>query len=162
MVEQNDYSAVTEEKGENGYVTGLQVDSDDEDVMDEEIDLEEDEGESDEENDVNDEDDEDDEDMEDIESSESEWEGIESEEETSEIEVLTEINTARNSSQPPFMKAINRSDLVIFVLDARAPDASRSLELEQYAEKKEKSSIFVLNRAGISSNDFTKHRINSS
>ena len=158
--DQNRVSTVSEENGENGYVTGLQVDSDDEDVMDEEIESEEDEGESDEENGVDDEEDDDNEEMDDIESSESEWEGIESEEEISEVEVLTEINTARNSSQPPFMKAINRSDLVIFVLDARAPDASRSVELEQYAEKKGKSSIFVLNRAGISSVEIANNRIN--
>jgi len=82
-VEQIGFSTVSEEKGENGYVAGLLVDSDDEDVMDEEIDLEEGDGEIDEENDVDDEDDDKDEEMEDIESSESEWEGIEYEEETS-------------------------------------------------------------------------------
>ena len=130
--------------------------------MDEETGSEGDEGDTDEENGIDDEEDDEDEEMEDIESSESEWEGIESEEETSEIEVLTEINTARNSSQPPFMKAVNRSDLVIFVLDARAPDASRSLELEQYVEKKGKSSIFVLNRAGMSSVESANNRINPS
>ena len=149
VAEKNGVSTVSGENEENGYVVGLQVDSDNEDIMDEEIGSEEDEEESDEETGSDDEDDDEDEEMDDIGCSESEWEGIESEEETSEVEVLTEINTSRNSSQPPFMKAINRSDLVVFVLDARAPDASRSVELEQYAEKKGKSSIFVLNRAGM-------------
>jgi nuclear GTP-binding protein len=141
-----------ERKEASGFVAGLQVDSEDEEVLEDEIDSNEEE-ESDDDDDGEDYeidgDDDEDEEM-DVESSDSEWEGIESEEETSEIETLTEINTIRNSTKPPFIQAINRSDLVIFVLDARAPDSTRSFDLEQYAEKKGKSCIFVLNRAGIS------------
>ena len=136
-----------ERKEATGFVAGLQVDSEDEEVLEDEIDSSEEE-ESDGDDDEIDGDDEEDEEM-DVESSDSEWEGIESEEETSEIETLTEINTIRNSTKPPFIQAINRSDLVIFVLDARAPDSTRSLDLEQHAEKKGKSCMFVLNRAGI-------------
>jgi nuclear GTP-binding protein len=146
---------VNENEDHDGFVVGLQVDADDGEILDDESDSEEDddeesdEGEDDDDHQDDDGDDDDDEEMEDVESSDSEWEGIQSEDETSEVEILTELNTFRNSTKPPFIQAINRSDLVIFILDARAPESTRSLDLEQYAEKKGKSSIFVLNRAGM-------------
>ena len=148
----------------NGYVAGLQIESDEEDVLDEDIseegeerdeeayedgsedDLEEEE----EEDDDDDDDDDDDEDevMEGVETSESEWEGIDSDEDISDIDTLTQTNTTRNSKKPDYIRAILRSDLVLFVLDARAIDLTRSLEVEDYTEKKAKESFFVLNRAG--------------
>lgn len=143
-----------EVQGENGLVRGLQVDSEDE-MLDEGEDMSEDEEEWEEDSADEDGEDEDSEDedaeMDDLESSESEWEGIQSEEEEhfSDIDELTEVNTARNSAKPPYLKAMLRSDLLIFVLDARAPNISRSFELEQWAQKKGKECIFVFNRAGI-------------
>ena len=141
----------------NGYVAGLQIESDEEDVLDKDI-SEEDE-ESDEEayedgseDDLEEaeEDDDDDEDelMEGVETSESEWEGIDSDEDISDIDTVTQTNTTRNSKKPDYIRAILRSDLVLFVLDARAIDLTRSLEVEDYTEKKAKESFFVLNRAG--------------
>src|SRR5204862_6206545 len=125
----------------DGFVTGLQVDADDGEILDDEgnsekdYDEESEEGEGEDDDDDDEDDDVEDEEMGDVESSESEWEGIQSEDETSEIETITELNTLRNSSKPPFIQAINRSDLVMFVLDARAPESTRSLDLEQYAER---------------------------
>lgn len=132
----------------DGFVMGLQVDSDDdmEELSDEED--YEDEDEEDEEDEENEDEDEDEDDEMAEATSDSEWEGFNSDAEVSDVETLTEANTARNSKQPLYIKAINRSDLLIFVLDARAPNLSRSLETEQFAEKKDKECMFVLNRAG--------------
>jgi nuclear GTP-binding protein len=137
-------------KGENGFVPGLQVDSD-EDVMDgseEEVLSDEEEEEFDDDDDEDEGEEDDDDKMVDAESSDSEWGGIESDDEVSDVETLTQVNTFRNSTQPPYIKAIVRSDLLIFVLDARAPDITRSLEIEAFAVQKRKQCIFVLNRAG--------------
>jgi hypothetical protein len=141
----------------NGYVAGLQIESDEEDVLDE--DISEEAEESDEEayedgseDDLEEEEEEDDGDedevMEGVETSESEWEGIDSDEDISDIDTVTQTNTTRNSKKPDYIRAILRSDLVLFVLDARAIDLTRSLEVEDYTEKKAKESFFVLNRAG--------------
>jgi nuclear GTP-binding protein len=123
----------------NGLKMGVQIDSDDE-MMEEDEEEEDDEGDEAEE--------------EDAESSEG-WEGIpglDSEEEpldVSDVELLTEINTERNSSRSPHMEAIDRSDLLVFVLDARAPEATRIPHLETWAKLEDIDAIFVLNRAGI-------------
>jgi GNL3L/Grn1 putative GTPase len=134
---------------ENGFTKGIQIDSDDEELMEEESDMEEDSEMEDDDDEEEDEDDsEDEEDLLDS-TSESEWPGIDSESETSDIETLTQHNTARNSKPPLYQKAITRSDLVIFTLDARCPSLTRSLDTEKFAKKKGKSCLFVLNHAGI-------------
>lgn len=147
-------------KGEekNGYVAGLQIESDEEDVLDQDISEEDEESDEEayedgseddlEEEEEDDDDDDEDELMEGVETSESEWEGIDSDEDISDIDTLTQTNTTRNSKKPDYIRAILRSDLVLFVLDARAIDLTRSLEVEDYTEKKAKESFFVLNRAG--------------
>jgi hypothetical protein len=150
-------------EGGEGFTAGIQIDDDDEEIMDGESDSEDEDEESmseeeDDDEDMDDEEDDDDDDDEEdgdaIESSESEWQGIESDDgqEIADLDSLTEYNTMRNSSwsSPLYMKAIRRSNLVIFVLDARAISMTRSFEMEDYAKKKGKDSIFVLNRAGAS------------
>jgi hypothetical protein len=133
----------------------LQADSDDEELLDENCEeyfSAEDEESADDEDDVEDDEADKDEEMDDdddAESSESEWGGIESEEEVSNVETLTQLNTARNSRQESYIKEIKRSDLIIFVLDARAPLVARSLDVEQYIDKEGKKCIYVLNRAGM-------------
>jgi nuclear GTP-binding protein len=141
--------------GTNGFLKGVQVDSDEEVDEDELMEEDDEEGESEGEEEAEewededqDEEDEEDEEMIEDESSDSEWGGIESDEEVSDVDILTLMNTARNSKVPPYVKAITRSDLLVFVLDARAPEITRSLEIEDFAEKKSKNCIFVLNRAG--------------
>jgi hypothetical protein len=149
--------------GGNGFAAGIQIDDDDEEIMEGEFNSEDDDEEpmSDDEDTEDDEEDDDEEDDEDdeedgdaIESSESEWQGIESDDgqEIADLDSLTEYNTMRNSSwsSPLYMKAIRRSNLVVFVLDARGITMTRSYEMEDYAKKKGKESIFVLNRAGAS------------
>jgi nuclear GTP-binding protein len=149
--------------GTNGFLKGVRVDSDEEvdeeELMEEDYD-EEESGEDEEVEEWEDEDDEDEEMIEE-ESSDSEWGGIESDEEVSDVDVLTLMNTARNSKVPPYVKAITRSDLLVFVLDARAPEITRSLEIEEFAAKKSKDCIFVLNRAGKFSHHKSNRRINS-
>lgn len=152
-------------KGGEGFAAGIQIDDDDEDILDGESDSEDEDEESMSEEDADDDDMEDEEDDEDeddenggdaIESSESEWQGIESDDgqEIADLDSLTEYNTMRNSSwsSPLYMKAIRPSNLIVFVLDARGITLTRSFETEDYAKKKGKESIFVLNRAGPSSN----------
>ena len=146
-------------EGKIGYIAGLQIESDEEDVLDEDISEEEEEsdeegyedGYEDEPLEGEEDDDENDEDevMHGVETSESEWEGIDSDDDISDIDTLTQTNTTRNSKKPDYIRAIIRSDLVLFVLDARAIDLTRSLEVEHYAEKRAKESFFVLNRAGM-------------
>jgi nuclear GTP-binding protein len=143
-------------EGEEGFVAGIQLGDDDDEIMDgkfdsdegdEEFDSEDDDDDDKEEEDTEDNEDEDD----GLERSESsEWEGIESDtdDQITDVDSLTELNTMRNSAKPLYVKAINRADLVIFVLDAKAVELTRSPELEAYAEKKGKPSIFVLNNAG--------------
>ena len=155
--------------GENGLVKGIVVDSDEgefkdevhepgieseeEEEEDDDDDMDDDEdedGDGDEDNDEVEED-EDDDLMDDIESSESEWDGIESDQEISDLDMLTETNTNRNAKKPGYVKAILRSNLIIFVLDARCPDLTRSIELENFALKKGKECMYVLNQSGIRS-----------
>jgi len=135
---------------ENGFVNGVQLDGEDEIDEAEMSDFDEDEDEDFEDEDEDDEEveEEDDEAMDDLESSESEWEGIESDLEVSDVDLQTQVNTARNSKPPAYVKALLKSDLVIFVLDARAPSYTRCLDLEFLADKKGKKSMFILNRAG--------------
>jgi len=137
----------------DGYVAGLQIDpEEDEAILDEDISEEEDSDEEEYENGDEEEEELDeynsDEAMEGVESSESEWDGIESDEDISDLDQLTQTNTLRNSKKPEYIKAILRADLVLFVLDARAIDLTRSLDTEKYAKKKAKEAYFVLNRAG--------------
>jgi nuclear GTP-binding protein len=154
VVEGGEWNGVGNGNGEtNGFEKGIQIDSDedlDEELMDDE---EEEDEESEEEDDEEgesweDEDEEDGEEMIEDESSDSEWGGIESDEEVSDIDIQTLMNTARNSKVPPYVKAITRSDLLIFVLNARAPEITRSPEIEEFAAKKKKECIFVLYKAG--------------
>ena len=134
------------------YKVGVQIDDDEEEEsMEGEFGSEDEEEDENDDEDMDDEEDED----EDPQSSESEWEGIDSdaEDEISDVDSLTELNTMRNSAKAPYLTAINRADLVIFVLDARAVNLTRSPQLEAYTEKKGKALMYVLNRAGISSSD---------
>jgi hypothetical protein len=135
---------------ENGFTKGIQIGSDDEELMEEDSDMEEDSEMEDDDEDEDEEDDDEDEDEEDLldSTSEAEWPGIDTESETSDIETLTQHNTTRNSKPPLYHKAITRSDLVIFILDARCPSLTRSLDTENFANKKGKDCLFVLNRAG--------------
>ena len=136
----------------NDFKVGVQIDdNEEEESIEGEFDSEDEEEDEDDEEDMDDEEDE----GEESRSSDSEWEGIESdaEGETSDVDSLTELNTVRNSAKPPYLTAINRADLVIFVLDARAVNLTRSPQLEAYTEKKGKALMYVLNRAGISSSD---------
>lgn len=141
----------------SGYVAGLQIDSEeDEEILGEDMSEDEDSDEEEFENGDEDDgfeereegDDDEDEVMQGDESSDSEWEGIDSDEDISDIDHVTQTNTARNSKKPDYIRAILRADLVLFVLDARAIDLTRSPDIERYAEKKAKQSFFVLNRAG--------------
>jgi len=140
-------------KEENGFVKGIQLNGEDY-VDEEEMSEFEEESDKDEDDDMENEIDEEEEEDEegtydDLESSESEWEGIESDLELSDVDLQTQVNTARNSKPPAYVKALLKSDLVIFVLDARGPTYTRCLDLEFLADKKGKKSIFILNRAGI-------------
>jgi len=143
----------------NGLKVGLQVDSDDETTKEEDSDMSYEEGsDEDEEYLEEDEDVEEDDDGAAIEDNEeSEWEGIPSTPsedgngEISDVDELTELNTARNSAPPPHLKAMNRSDLLIFVLEACAPEATRLPDVEAWAQKKGKDALFVLNGAGTHS-----------
>jgi hypothetical protein len=142
------------------YVAGLQIDSEEDDeILDEDMSEDEESGEEEFENGDEDDsfeeeegeegdDDDEDEVMQGVESSDSEWEGIDSDEDVSDIDHLTQTNTARNSKKPDYIRAILRADLVLFVLDARAIDLTRSPDIERYAKNKAKQSFFVLNRAG--------------
>jgi len=157
--------ALNPENDKGGLKLGLQIDSDEEIIEDgeEEVEPSEEEEEDVEASEEDDNMEYEDEDLEDEDtdeemdnSSSSEWEGIQSSSEAeaeegliSDIDMLTELNTSRNSAPLAQLKAMNRADLLIFVLDARAPDISRSPELEAWALKKGKEGMFVLNRAGI-------------
>jgi nuclear GTP-binding protein len=151
--------------GTNGFLKGVQVDSDEEvdedELMEEDDEDEESEGEEEAEEWEDEDQDEKVEEMIEDDSSDSEWGGIESDEEVSDVDILTLMNTARNSKVPPYVKAITRSDLLVFVLDARAPEITRSSEIEEFAAKKSKNCIFVLNRAGTFSRHESNRRINS-
>ena len=143
-----------------GYVRGIQIGDEDEEMSEdeEEYDSEEDEDEDmDEDEEDDDEDEDEDEDEEFDTASESSWNGIAGDSSPSEtdlsdsdldVDTLTTKNTTRNSQLPLYMKAINRSSLIVFVLDARCPNITRSPDLEQLIQKKDKKCIFVLNRAG--------------
>jgi len=142
-----------------GFKAGLQVDDDSEaEISGEEEQMEEedyDEEDMEEEGDEAEDDEDGEEDNADEgemdEDSESEWEGIDSTEEVEEIadiDTATQTNTERNSKQPEYVTAMSRSDTVIFVLDARAPDVTLSLEAQDIAQKKGKPDLVVLNRAG--------------
>ena len=152
-VNQREPSNGGENGGETGFVAGLQIDSDEEEVWDEDMSDDEEEsdeevGESVDEEDLLEEEDDENESMGEVESSDSEWEGIDSDENISDIDAVTQTNTSRNSKKPDYLRAILRSDLVLFVLDARAINVTRSPEVEEYAGRKAKESFFVLNRGG--------------
>lgn len=145
---ENEFEEInTEDLLDDDAVENL-TDLDDEDDYDDMEELEGDESEEEPTDVDDDDDDDDDDDQDDLESSESEWEGIASGEEITDVDELTASNTDRNAKQPPTNKAILKSDLVAFVLDARAPNVTRSLETEKLADTKGKTSIFILNRAG--------------
>jgi len=138
-----------------GYVEGLQIDSEDEMIEGKEEESEDEDEDMEDEavDEWDDEDDEDDEDDVSITPSESEWEGIQSNDDNDgsvidDIDQLTELNTFRNTKPPPHMKAMARSDILIFVLDARAPDITRARDIELWAAEEGKNCIFVLSNAG--------------
>jgi len=150
---ENDFKAgvqIDDDEEEQGMESEFDSEDEDEDDEDEDDEDEDDEDEDDEDEDDEDEDDED----EGLRSSESEWEGIEShtEDEIFDVDSLTELNTMRNSAKLLCVKAIDKADLVVCVLDVRAVDLTRSPYLEDYTGKKGKSIMYVLNRAGISLN----------
>jgi nuclear GTP-binding protein len=137
------------------YVGGVQV-GEEEEMMEEEDEEDEDED-GDEEMDTEEEDDWEDSDSDSlspsITSSESEWEGIVSDSHhtplIADIDSLTHLNTQRNTKPPPYLKPLHRSDLLIFVLDARAPAVTRARDVELWAAEQGKKCVFVIARTGI-------------
>jgi nuclear GTP-binding protein len=69
-----------------------------------------------------------------------------------ELEQSTKKDTSRKTYDKEFKKVIEQADLVLYVLDARDPEGTRSREVESLireSQNGEKQLILILNKIGI-------------
>jgi nuclear GTP-binding protein len=78
-------------------------------------------------------------------------------EDDDQVEVSIRRETSRKAYNKEFKKVIEQADVVLYVLDARDPESTRSKEIEQLIREYpngEKQLIFILNKIGTTPQKF--------
>jgi nuclear GTP-binding protein len=74
-------------------------------------------------------------------------------EEVDEVESSAKRDTSRKAYTKEFRKVIEQADLILYILDARDPDGTRSREIEQSIRESpngQKELVLILNKIGTS------------
>ena len=84
--------------------------------------------------------------------------GMMADDDYGDIEMATKKDTSRKAYNKEFKKVVEQADVILYILDARDPEGTRSKDIEnmiQQSPNGEKQLLLVLNKIGIASSPQT-------